>query len=128
MNIVDSCGWLEYFADGANADFFAPIIEKIEYVLVPSICILEVYKRVAQQRTEEDASLVVAYMQQAQVIPMDGSLALSAAQLGLKHKIPLADSIILATARAYDAIIWTQDADFKNIAKVKYQEKPKAKK
>jgi toxin FitB len=127
MNLVDSCGWLEYFAAGPNAGFFAPVIENIEHLLVPSICILEVFKNIARRRSEEDALLVTAMMQQAKVIGLDVSLALSAAKLGMQHKLPLADSIVLATAYAYGATIWTQDADFKNIKGIKYLAHPKKK-
>jgi predicted nucleic acid-binding protein len=123
MNIVDSCGWLEYFADGPNANFFAPIIENTKELLVPSICVLEVFRRAIQQKSLEDALQAATEMQQARVLNFDVSLALSAGKLGIQYKLPLADSIILATAYAYNAIIWTQDADFKNISGVHYHQK-----
>ena len=123
MNLVDSCGWLEYFADGPNADFFARPLNDIDNVIVPSICILEVFKRVIQQRGEDAALQAVALMQQGQVIDLNTSIALSAARYGHELKLPLADSVIMATARLHNAVIWTQDADFKNIAGVKYKEK-----
>lgn len=127
MNLVDSSGWLEYFADGTNADFFAPAIEKVEDLLVPAVCLLEVFKRVMQQRGEDAALQAVALMQQGRVVDLDASLALSAARLGIEHKLPLADSVILATAQANDAVIWTQDADFENIPRVRYIPKTPAK-
>jgi predicted nucleic acid-binding protein len=120
MNIVDSSGWLEYFADGPNADFFAPTVEDLERLLVPSISLLEVFKRVFQQRGESEALQAVAQMRQGRVIDLDGSLALSAARVSLDLRLPLADSVILATARAYGAVVWTQDSDFKGIEGVKY--------
>jgi predicted nucleic acid-binding protein len=120
MNVVDSSAWLEYFADGPNADFFAPAVENLEKLLVPSICLLGVFKRVVQQRGESEALKAVAQMRQARVIDLDGTLALSAARISLDLKLPLADSIILATARAYGATAWTQDSDFKGIEGVKY--------
>ncbi|MBF0236544.1 MAG: type II toxin-antitoxin system VapC family toxin [SAR324 cluster bacterium] len=125
MNVVDSCGWLEYFADGANANFFAPAIEDMAHSIVPSICLMEVFKRVSQQRGEADAFQAVALMQQAKVIDLDIAIALEAAKLGLALKLPLADSIILATARKYDAIVWTQDDDFEGIEGIKYTPKIK---
>ncbi len=128
MNLVDSCGWLEYFANGSNANFFSPVIENIDYLLVPSICLLEVFKRIVQQRTEDEALQAMVGMQQAKVVVMDATLALEAAKLGLRLKMPLADSVILATAYMYNATVWTQDADFKGIKGVKYCEKPKLKK
>jgi predicted nucleic acid-binding protein len=120
MNIVDSSGWLEYFADGANAGFFAPAVEDLERLLVPSISLLEVFKRVFQQRGESEALKTVAQMRGGRVIDLDGTLALSAARISLELKLPLADSVILATARAYGAIAWTQDSDLKSIEGVKY--------
>lgn len=120
MNLVDSSGWLEYFADGPNADFFARPIEDVRRLLVPSICLFEVFKRVIQQVSEVDALRDVAHMQQGQVVDLDSGLALSAARLSVELKFPLADSVILATARAHHAVIWTQDADFAGLPGVKY--------
>ncbi len=121
MNIVDSSGWLEYFADGPNADFFAHAIEDVENLIVPAISIYEVFKRVYQQRGEGDALQAVAMMEQGRFVALDTTLAMSAAKLSLDFKIPMADSLILATARLHDATLWTQDADFKGITGVEYQ-------
>ena len=123
MNLVDSCGWLEYFADGKNAEFFAPAVEDTENILVPTICLLEVFKRILQQRNEDAALQAVALMQQGHVIDLDRLIALKAAQIGFELNLPLADSVILATAQAHNATIWTQDSDFKNIKRVKYKPK-----
>ena len=123
MNVVDSSAWLEYFANGPNAGFFAPAVEETDRLLVPTICLLEVFKRVLQQRGEGAALRVAAQMQQGKVVDLDCSLALSAARISLEAKLPLADSVILATARAYGAVIWTQDADFAKIKGVKYAAK-----
>ena len=120
MNVVDSSGWLEYFANGPNAGFFAPAIENVGILLVPSICILEVFKRTFQQRGEEEALLAVAMMQQGRVVDLDGSLALEAARIGVELKLPLADSVILASARSKNAVVWTQDSDFERLDGVKY--------
>ncbi|MFB3894881.1 MAG: type II toxin-antitoxin system VapC family toxin [bacterium] len=125
MNLVDSCGWLEYFADGPNAKYFTEPIEDIDNLLVPTLCILEVFKSILRQRDEHLALQAVAIMRQGKVIDLDTTLALSAAKLGSVHKLPLADSIILATARAFDATIWTQDIDFKQLEEVKYIAKKK---
>jgi toxin FitB len=125
MNLVDSCGWLEYFADGPNANFFAPPIEDVEHLIVPSICILEVFKRVLQQRTEIEAIQAISLMQQAKIIDLDVVLAINAAQIGFDLKLPLADSVILATAHAHNALLWTQDADLKDIEGVKFIPKSK---
>lgn len=125
MNLVDSCGWLEYFADGPNANFFAPAINDINSLIIPTICILEVFKRVLQQRDEDSALKAVALMEQGRVVDLNDTLAMNAAKLSLDNKLPMADGIILATAHAYNSVIWTQDADFKGIKGVKYIEKKK---
>jgi predicted nucleic acid-binding protein len=123
MNVVDSSGWLEYFADGPNADFFAPAVENIAELVVPSISIYEVFKRVLQQRDESDALQAAVVMQQGMVVDLNTTLALSAAKLSVELRLPMADSVMLATARANKATLWTQDADFKNIEGVQYIEK-----
>jgi len=123
MNVVDSSGWLEYFGDDANASFFAPAIEAVEDLLVPTISILEVFKRVTQQRGHDDALQAVAAMQQGTVVDLDPPMALLAAQLGLQHSLPLADSVILATARRFGATLWTQDADFQGLPHVRFTPK-----
>jgi len=120
MNVVDSCGWLEYFADGRNAAFFAPAIENTRKLLVPSISILEVFKRVFEQCGESEGLRAVAQMQLGQVVSLDAALALLAARLSHELKLPLADSVILASARAHDAVVWTQDEHFIGISGVKY--------
>jgi predicted nucleic acid-binding protein len=123
MNLVDSSGWLEYFANGPNSDFFSPAIENISELIVPSISIYEVFKRVLQQRTESEALLAVALMEQAQVVNLDTIISLSAAKISIDLKLPMADSVMLAAARAFNATLWTQDSDFKNIEEVRYIEK-----
>ncbi len=115
MNVVDSSGWLEYFADGPNAGFFAAAVENLDHLLVPSISILEVFKRILQQRPEASALQAAAAMRLGRVIDLDTTLALSAARIGLELRLPLADGVILATARAHGATVWTQDRDFKGL-------------
>lgn len=105
MNVVDSFGWLEYFAEEPNADFFAPVIENTAELIVPSISIYEVFKRVSQQRDEHAALRATALMMQGRVIPLDIALALSAAKISLAMSLPMADSMILATARAFGATL-----------------------
>lgn len=123
MNVVDSSGWLEYFADGANADFFAPAIEATDELLVPSLSLFEVFKRVLQQRTEADALRAIALMRQGRVVELSDTLALGAARLSVDLKLPLADSIILHTARVHGATLWTQDAHFETVAGVAFVRK-----
>lgn len=120
MNVVDSSGWLEYFADGLNAGFFNAPIENGVDLIVPTISLFEVFKRVLQQKSETDALRAVAFMQTGQVVDLSTSLALHAAKLSFELKIPMADSIMLATAREYDALLWTQDADFEGMEGVRF--------
>jgi predicted nucleic acid-binding protein len=120
MNIVDSSGWLEYFADGPNASVFAPVINKTNELVVPALSVYEVFKRIYLQRGESEALMAAALMQQGRVVELDVTLALSAAKLSAETKLPMADSIILATARAEGAILWTQDVDFAGMEGVRY--------
>ena len=121
MNVVDSSAWLEYFADGANASFFAEPIEDTEALVVPAMSLFEVFRRVLQQRGESAALQAMAAMQQGTVAELGAELAARAAALSVEMKLPLADSIILATARKYGAELWTQDADFEGIEGVRYR-------
>ena len=120
MNVVDSSAWLEYFADGPNARHFAAPIENPARLLVPTITLLEVFKRVPQQRDDGAALQCVAVMQQGTVVDVDRALAIGAAALGLRHKLPVADSIVYATAQSRGAIVWTQDADFDGLPDVRF--------
>ena len=122
-HVVDSSGWLEYFADDANADFFADVVENTEALIVPAISLYEVFKRVLMQRGEDNALQAVAQMQQGLVVALDASLAISAAKLSWELKLPMADSMMLATARQFEAILWTQDADFEGVSGVRYVKK-----
>lgn len=124
-NVVDSSAWLEYFAEGSNARHFAPSIESVDDLVVPSITLLEVFKRILQQRTEGEALHAVALMEQGLVVALDATLALSAAKLGVEAKLPLADSVILATAQHFGATLWTQDEDFEGMDGVQYRPKRK---
>ena len=120
MNIVDSSGWLAYFADEGNAKHFIVPLSKPSALIVPTITIYEVFKVILRESSENDALQAVVAMQKGEVIDLNKSLALSAARLSLEHQLPMADSIILATAQEFKATIWTQDVDFKDISKVKY--------
>jgi toxin FitB len=120
MNIVDSSGWLEYFADGPNADFFCRPLEKTADHVVPTITIYEVFKVVFRQRGESAALQSAALMQQGLVADLTPDISVLAAKTSVEHHLPMADSIILATSRIFGATIWTQDADFKEIDGVQY--------
>ena len=120
---VDSSAWLSYFAGDTNSHLFAKPIEDMTRLLAPSITITEVFKNVLRQSSEASALIAIAHMRQGKVLALDAELALSAALWGIELKLPLADSIIYATARKYNAIIWTQDADFKGLESVEFHPK-----
>ena len=120
MNVVDSSAWLEYFADGPNAGAFARPIEAVDRLIVPTLSLFEVFKRVFILRGERAALEAVATMRQGLQADLDDAIALDAARLSIDHRLPLADSIMLATARAHGATLWTQDADFENLVGVRY--------
>lgn len=121
MNVVDSSAWLEYFADGPNADDFAAVIEDAASLIVPSITLFEVFKRIRVQRDSEIALRAVSQMRRGTVVDLDADLAVAAADLSADLKMALADSVILATARAHDATVWTQDVDFEGLENVEYR-------
>jgi predicted nucleic acid-binding protein len=126
LHVVDSSGWLEYLADGSNSDFFAPLIEAPEQLIVPALSILEVFKWVLRERGESQALQAAALMQQGQVADLDVALSIRAAKVGVEHRLPLADSVIFATAQAHGATLWTQDADFEGLPGVQYRARPRA--
>ncbi len=123
MNMVDSCGWLEYFADTSYAEFYAPGIEDIDSLIVPTVCILELFKHVLRQRGGDAALQAAAIMHQGQVVALSASIALKAAKMGSELGLPLADSVIYATAQTYGALVWTQDVHFQGLEGVKFLEK-----
>lgn len=120
MNIVDSSGWLEYFADGENSAYFTPAIEDLSNLLIPAICVYEVFKRILLQYGLDAAEVRMADLYKGKIIEIDSPLAISAARISADLKLPMADSLILATARVYHATIWTQDEHFKNVEGVQY--------
>lgn len=123
MNVVDSSGWLEYVAGSPQAAFFAPAIERTTELVVPAITLYEVFKRITQQVSESAALTVVAHMRQGHVVEVNASLALEAARLSIAHGLPMADSLILATAQAFKATLWTQDAHFEGLPNVQFLRK-----
>ena len=123
MNLVDSSGWLEYFAGGTNADFFEEAILNTSELLVSTINIYEVYKKIITENNETSAMEAVAYMNQGNVVNVDLSISLQAAELSSRLKLPMADSLIYITAVLNDAVIFTQDADMKDLPGVKYVKK-----
>lgn len=120
MNIVDSSGWLEYFSGGPNADHFLPPLQEPSSLIVPTITIYEVFKVVLRETDENQALQSVAAMQKGSVIDLTAGIAINASKLSLHYNLPMADSIILATAKSYECVIWTQDSDFANLEQVKF--------
>lgn len=123
LNLVDSSGWIEYFTAGSGADFFAPAVEDTDRLVVASLSVLEVFCWVQREKSEGAALQAAALMQQGRMVDLDSALAIRAARLGLRHHLPLADSVIYATAQAHDATLWTQDADFADLPGVQYTAK-----
>ncbi|MES0488601.1 MAG: type II toxin-antitoxin system VapC family toxin [Leptospirales bacterium] len=125
MNIVDSSGWIEYFSDSNRANLFSKPIENTKKLIVPSITLYEVFKKLLSETNEDIALTAIAHMQQGKVVDLDQENAISAAKLSCKYNVPMADSIIYATTLLYNATLWTQDVDFKNLkGKIKYFRKP----
>ena len=120
MNIVDSSGWLEYFSGGPNADHFLPPLKEPSSLIVPVITIYEVFKVVLRETGENEALQSIAAMQKGTVVDLTTGIAMNASKLSSQYNLPMADSIILATARACGCIIWTQDSDFENLKRVKF--------
>jgi len=120
MNIVDSSGWLEYFADGPKATSFEKPLQDLDNLIVPSICLYEVFKVVLREKGEDDALQAIALMKQGKVVDLTAEIALEAAKISFDHKLPMADSIILATAWSCEAILWTKDSDLEKFRGVKY--------
>lgn len=115
MILVDSSGWIEYLADRPNADRFAPYVEGDEPLLASAIEIYEIYKVIRRDLSEEIAIEAIAALSAVQIVPVDQSLALEAADLALEHGLAMADALIYATARRHDATVVTADTDFEGL-------------
>ena len=120
MNIVDSSGWLAYFADEPNAEHFLPPLSDSDLLVVPTVTIYEVFKVILRESSENEALQAIVAMQKGKIVDLSAPLAIAASRLSLEHQLPMADSIILATAQEFKAVIWTQDSDFENISMVQY--------
>ena len=122
MNLVDTSAWIEYFFGGPNAAYFSAAIEDTEHLLVPVVCLYEVFKKVNQVADEARAFRAVAQMKQGLVVELSEELALRAETVSLRCRLPMADSFIYATAQAEGAVVWTQDSDFEGLVGVHYKE------
>jgi predicted nucleic acid-binding protein len=124
MNVVDTSGWLAYFANEPNAGHFAPALQTPQELIVPTVTVYELFKVVLRESGENAALQIVAAMQKGTVADLTPQLAMAAGKLSLKHALPMADAIMLATAQAFEAVLWTQDSHFKGIDGVRYIPKP----
>lgn len=122
-NVVDSSAWLAYLGNEPTAPEFAAAVESVERLVVPSICVLEVFKTVRRQREEAEARRAISLMERGYVVPLDAALALDAARLGAAHRLATADGIVYATARLFGATLWTQDAHFDGLPDVRFHPK-----
>ena len=123
MNLVDTSGWIEYFFEGRNASYFVEPIEDTSKLIVPVVCLYEVFKKINIVADEANALQAIAQMKQGQLIVLSEEIALKAALISIKHKLPMADSLIYATGFLEGAVIWTQDVDFQGLQGVKFKEK-----
>ena len=120
MILLDSSVWVEILTRGPRADEFRAYLDEAEEVLVPSIVLYEVFKRLRRDAREEAATLGAARLQACTVVALDDQLAMEAADASLERGLPMADAIIYATARAYSARLITGDAHFANVPGVQY--------
>ena len=124
MHIVDTSGWLEYFADSPQARHFAAAVEDTEHLLVPAVIVYEVFKKVALAFDENRALQAIGQLKQGRVVNVDEAIAIYAGKLSLEKKLPMADALIYATAVMHDATVYTQDAHFEGLAQVRYFRRP----
>ena len=123
MNVVDSSGWIEFFTGGPAADFFAEPLAEVSGLVIPTVCLTEVFRFILREDSESTALHASAAMLRGRVVPLDAHLALQAATLGVEHRLPLADSIVYATARWTESTVWTMDSDFEELPGVRYRPK-----
>lgn len=120
MNLVDTSGWIEFFFGGKNAPEFVGPIENTSQLIVPVVCLYEVFKKINQVGDEARALQAVAQMKQGRVVELNEDIALRAASISLRHRLPMGDSFIYAAGQLNEALVWTQDADFKDLPGVRY--------
>jgi predicted nucleic acid-binding protein len=119
MNVIDSSGWLEYLSDGPQAASYRSVIKDVDHLLVPVVCLFEVFKITLARAGEDQALYVAGLMSLGTIVELDREIALEAAKLSVEHKLPMADSFIYATAQAHEATLWTQDQHFAGLPGVK---------
>ncbi|MBK1700321.1 type II toxin-antitoxin system VapC family toxin [Thiococcus pfennigii] len=127
MNLLDSSGWIEYFAEGPDAEGFGAVVEDTANLLVQTIVQHEVYRWADREGGEPAASRAIATMQTGAAVVLDIDLALASARLARQHRLPTADSSVYASAQSRGATVWTQDEDFRDLPGVRYFPKIKVK-
>jgi len=120
MNVIDTSCWLEYIAATERSELFSYQIEDVNNLIVPTIVLYETFKKLMIESDEDKALITIAYMKQAKIVDIDSSIALHAAKISLEYKLPMADSIIYAVTKKFNATLWTQDEHFEKLQNVKY--------
>lgn len=120
MILVDTCGWIDWLTNGVLCDQFEPYLNQVDSMIVPTSLQFELYKWVAKRKGIQPALEAIALTEQAKVIPLSTSIALSAADFSAEHKLSFADAIIYATAQFFDAELITSDDHFKGLPDVNY--------
>ncbi len=123
MIVIDTSGWLEYFTGGPNSNIFSTAIKNNPKIIIPTIILYDLWKKISREKGEDKVIEVVAQLKRFDIISLDESLSISVAKISNEFKIPMADSIIYGTAKKYNATLWAQDPDFKDFENVKYIEK-----
>jgi toxin FitB len=119
MVVVDSSGWIEFFANGPKAEAYGRYLKNPDNIFTPPIVVYEVYKKVKRERGEETAKLCLAQIEKTHIVPLDHALAVRAADLSLEFSFAMADAFVLATAYSVGAELITSDSDFRKIPGVK---------
>ncbi len=122
MILVDSCGWIEYLSDGPLADKYEKYLQDSSQIVIPTIVLYEVYKKIRRERKEEEAIIIAAQMKKTKIIPLTDEIALSSAEFSLRYKLPLADSIVYATAIKENVQVVTSDSHFEGLDGVIFME------
>ena len=120
MNVVDTSGWLEYFAETKNAVNYEKAINETDRLIVPAIVLYDVFKKVSMEYDENRALVAIAHMKLGRVVAIDETIAINGARISMEKKIPMADSLIYATAEMFGAMVYTQDEHFSKLPNVRY--------
>ena len=123
MNVVDSSGWIEYFIDTANADNFAPAVEKTALLIVPALSFFEVHRYLSRNADIQRRDACLEVMRRGTVIDLTAARAISASDIAQKYRLAMADAVMYSISREFNATFWTQDIDYKDLPGVSYHAK-----